>query len=453
MTNMKKINFYIGLCSMLLITVCLSCRRELDVKPASSLQVPSSAADFQALLDNTSSISQVWPYSGIAASDDGFVTDGTWQQATVTERNAYLWQRNVFNDQARNDWSLPYNVILLANIANEGAEKYGTASALWNNIRGQALFLRGFALWQLAQVFCKSYDAQSVGSDLGLVLRTSSDLNIKSVRSRLQQTYDRMIADLAASVPLLPVTALTKTRPCRAAAYAMLARTYLSMRRYPEAGLYADSSLQLNNSLLDYNMFSAGNGSVFPRFNAEVLFHSTSFGTSFLLPPKFLVDTTLYKAYDDNDLRKTLLFSEVSGSSWHTFNGSYDGTIIPFNGPATDEMYLVRAEAAARAGRVSDALKDLNTLRQNRFKTGAFEPLSGLDPAGTLNVVLLERRKELLLRGLRWTDLRRLNREPALAVTLKKVILGTVYTLPPSDARYVFPIPQQVINDTGMQQN
>ncbi len=449
--QMKELKVYLG--AILFLTVIVSCRKQLDVKPSSSLEVPASAVDFQALMDNTSKISQVWPYAGIAGGDESFVTTDTWLAAKVTERNAYVWDRNVFNDLDRNDWSLPYSVIYYANVVLEGAAKNGQSPGDWNNIRGQASFLRGYAYYQLAQEFCKAYDPATAATDAGLVLRESSDLNVKSVRSSVAQTYARMIADLSAAAPLLPLVAVVKTRPCRAAAYAMLARTYLSMGVYEKAGLYADSSLRLTGILIDYNKVNAGSRATFARFNDEVLFHTTSFPTAMLLPPKLMVDSNLYALYEAGDLRKTLFFKPQPGTSWFTFNGSYDGTVILFNGPASDEMYLVRAESEARGGNLTAALTDLNGLRKKRYASADYQPLAAGNEETVLSWILLERRRELLFRGLRWTDLRRLNREPALAKTLKKTVNGHLYELPPGDARYVWPIPQQVIGDTGMAQN
>lgn len=450
---MKKIQFYSWAITVLAIFTLLSCEKQLDEKSSSALQVPSSPADFQALMDNTTRFSQVWPYAGIAGSDDALVSSDSWASASLTERNAYLWERNVFNDLPRNDWSLPYAAIFYANVVLEGADQYGQQSSEWRNIKGQAAFFRGYAYYQLAQEFCHAYDDRNAATDPGLVLRNSSDLNEKSVRSTVAQTYERIIADLSASVTLLPVVALIKTRPNKAAAYAMLARTCLAMGRYAQAGAFADSSLQLNNKLLDYNTITPGAGQPFTRFNDEVLFHTISVPVNILLPPRLLVDTNLYASYADEDLRKSLFFKPAAGNNRFSFNGSYDGSVNLFNGPATDEMYLVRAEASARSGKVSAALADLNTLRVNRYSTATYAPVSGLTQAQALSFILLERRKELLLRGLRWTDLRRLNREPAFAVTLKKVINGKTYELPPGDPRYTWPIPQQVINDTGILQN
>lgn len=437
----------------LILAVTAACRKQLDTKPSSRLEEPTTATDFQAIMDYANIYSSSWPYAGTAGADEGFVTDATWQAAALTARNAYIWDRNVFNDQARNDWSIPYTAVFYTNVVLDGIRKYGEPGAPWDNIRGQASFFRGYAYYQLAQEFCKPYQEQTAATDAGLVLRASADPNEKSTRSAMQQTYRQIISDLSLAVRLLPQSALTKTRPCKAAAYAVLARTYLCMRQYGLAGLYADSSLQLNSTLMDYNKINAGTGAPFKRFNEEVLVHTTIFPSPMILPVRYLVDTTLFALYEPGDLRKKLFFKALKGSTYMNFNGSYDGTSTLFGGPATDEMFLVRAECNARAGKLTAALADLNFLRKNRYQAASYQSLNSGDPSVVLQWTLQERRKELLLRGLRWMDLRRLNQEPAYAQTLMRVIGGQRYILQPGDNWYVWPIPQAVIGDTGIAQN
>ncbi|MOA51075.1 SusD family protein [compost metagenome] len=70
-----------------------------------------------------------------------------------------------------------------------------------------------------------------------------------------------------------------------------------------------------------------------------------------------------------------------------------------------------------------------------------------------LDVVLKERRKELLFRGLRWTDLRRLNLDPTTARTPKRELDGKIYTIEPNSPNYVYPFPDNVIQLAGLIQN
>jgi hypothetical protein len=88
-----------------------------------------------------------------------------------------------------------------------------------------------------------------------------------------------------------------------------------------------------------------------------------------------------------------------------------------------------------------------------RWAKGTFIPFTASSSDDALIQILNERRKELLYRGLRWTDLRRLNKDPRFAITLKRIINGVSYTLPPNDNRYAWPIPDNEIALTNMPQN
>ena len=115
-------------------------------------------------------------------------------------------------------------------------------------------------------------------------------------------------------------------------------------------------------------------------------------------------------------------------------------------------MYLTRAECLARMGNTTDALQDLNTLLIKRWKTGTFIPFTASTAAQALQLILTERRKELLMRSLRWADIKRLNKEGA-GLVLRRIINGNTMELLPNDARYAFPLPQVVIDLSGMPQN
>src|SRR5690606_12084108 len=116
------------------------------------------------------------------------------------------------------------------------------------------------------------------------------------------------------------------------------------------------------------------------------------------------------------------------------------------------EIYLIKAECEARVGNIATALKTINELLKNRYD-GTFTPFSSDDNEAVLRFVLNERRKELIWRGLRWSDLRRLNKDIRFAKTISRDVDGTTYTLEPGSPKYVLPIPNSVILNNDMQQN
>src|SRR5690606_34209521 len=289
------------------------------------------------------------------------------------------------------------------------------------NVKGQALFFRAFAFHQLAQLFALPYDPVSSITDLGIPLRLSSDLNRISTRATVQETYERIIQDAKEAAALLPVNPKYKTRPSKTAAFGLLARVYLHMSDYINAGSYADSCLTLYPLLMDYNTLAKNKPNPIPMFNDEVIFHSTFLGRQLLNPSTGKIDSLLHASYADGDLRRTIFFEPIEGQKDVGFSDNYAGSyILPFNGLATDEMYLIRAECFGRNNNIDKALNDLNILLRNRHDAATFAPLQIETKDELLRTILEERRKELVFRGLRWSDLRRLNKDPRFAITIKR---------------------------------
>jgi hypothetical protein len=298
--------------------------------------------------------------------------------------------------------------------------------------------------FQIAQVFAPVFNPSTAESDFGIPLRQHADINESIFRSSVKETYDKIILDLRSAITLLPDKPLYQTRPSKAAAYAMLSRVYQTMEDYHLAHLYADSSLMIQADLLDYNTLDTTSYSPFDWNNKEVIFNSSivAVDNSSITPYVNIVDSNLYAQYDSNDLRKYLYYKAIPAL---TFNGYYNSSGAVFSGLATDEVYLIRAECFAREQKPNEAMAVLNQLLESRWISAKYQPLAAMDAADALDKVLVERRKELIQRGLRWTDLRRLNHDPKYAKSLSRQALGKTYTLPPNDPRYVYPIPDNVI--------
>lgn len=451
---------YKALLYLIMIAIILytgsGCSKDfLDAKPDKKLVLPSSLADLQALLDNSTYMNGGWPSAGEIAADNYAVTSDAWHSFSydITSQNLYIWEDNVFNDNVQNEWFLAYQTVFYANTVLENIDAVQTDDAAQkNNIKGEALFFRAQAFYELAQIFAGVYKKETATTDLGIPLRITSDINQTTTRSSVEQTYQQIIVDLQEAATLLALNPLYKTRPSKPAAYGMLARTFLSMQDYRDAKLYADSCLQLFQTLIDYNTLDTNAYNPVPMFNDEVIFHSGMFPRSIVLQPAAIVNSALYASYTNSDLRKPIFFKPLDANSFG-FYGSYSGSYILFNGIATDEIFLIRAECEARMNAVNEAMLDLNTMLNKRWKAGTFIPYTSTDANDALIKILQERKKELIFRGQRWTDLRRLNSDSRFAVTIERKIDDQTYTLEPGDLKYTFLIPLQVINISHIQQN
>ncbi|WP_207514869.1 RagB/SusD family nutrient uptake outer membrane protein [Longitalea luteola] len=434
-----------------LLLVCLwltGCNKKefLEEKPDSDLFVPTSLEDCQALLDNEARLS-ITPALGELSADNFFLVSSFWELLPTKERNAYIWAPDIYQGEGRvSDWNAPYEQVLYANVVLDALKKISVTPdniQQWNNLKGAALFIRAYAFYNLAQVFALPYNQESASLDKGIPLKLTPNVDESLKRSSVEETYAQIQKDLLEAQTLL-LSEITKNRnrPNKPAALAQLARVYVSMRQYDKAGIYADSSLRLYSKLIDYNSRDAVSLRFFERPNDETMYQSRFIETNVLksspLTRDCIVDSILYGSYSANDLRRSMFFSNNAGRI--NFKGHYSGSIVPFTGLATDEMYLVRAECRARAGNVTAAMEDLNALLQKRWKTGTFVPYSASSPGEALDIILLERRKEMPCRGVRWTDIRRLNLDFA-GITPKRVINGQEYILPVSSRLYALPIP------------
>lgn len=458
---MKLIHYFMTLT----VSVLMSCGAEyLEVKQVANMVIPSTLEDYQRILDNgTGLMNSNQSYRlGFVGNDEYFLTDAGWNALQprvpfIIEKWAYLWADDPYQNHTVDDWNNAYARILHANLVLDGLKNLpaGDKSGQRNNIEGSALFFRAYNYYQLAQLFCPPFDRSTVDREPGLPLRVEADVSMKVPRATLRETYDLILQDMKAAAELLPSLGEIKLRPSKVAAYAVLARTYLQMGDYESAGYYAGEGLKIHSELIDYGTlpnreypFNRDWGET----NTEIVFSAQSPPISVLDKSRMNVDPALLGLYDDNDLRRTHYFKKHANGNLY-FSGSYHGFTTPFVGVTTSELLLIKAECDARLGRISDALADIGRLAVKRMIGGTFDRFEVTDADQVLAFVLNERRRELAFRGLRWEDLRRLNKDPGFAEILTRKIEGVEYVLVPNDLRYTWPIPPDVIMLGGLEQN
>lgn len=450
---------------ILLVAQILSgCKKDfLDAKPNSNIVVPKKLAEFQTLLDNNIEMNST---GGLAqlSSDEYFVNSKINFDAFSREifRNGYLWRADLYSGEMNiPDWNQNYRAIFYANSVISGVEINAPEnSSEWTNLNGQAHFFRAYAYFDLARNFCAAYQNSTSESLPGLPLRLSPNIDEIKQRSTLKETFDQIFSDLDVAIRDINVEyqTTTRNRPSKAAAYALLARIYLYMGDFVNAGKCADACLKLYNRLINYNSISTTSATPFGYTTDETIFFSVQQGTyvnATGLTTQWTaigVDPFLVSQYSTNDLRSSIFLAKNSVNNFNVKRGYVGAGFFAFTGLATDEVLLVKSECAARLGDAQTSISVLNMLLINRYRTGSFQPLIATNSEDALKLVLMERRKELIWRSLRWSDLKRLN---ALGDnhSVSRVLDGKTYTLPPNSPLYTFPIPDDEINYSGIIQN
>lgn len=449
---MKKIlPFYLSV-ALLLLNSCS--KQWLEEKQNIKLIVPTTLNDFDLLL-NVSTFEQDGRGSTEMSSDEAEYTVEQFNALPLSfQRNLATWNVTVYEElpTIQNEWNVAYSQIQICNVVLTGLnkiERNENNKITHDRIRGTALYHRSRQFLNLAMTFCKYYDENVAKSELGIPLKLTDDIEERISRSTLEETYQKIVMDLKVSAGILPVEKISFTHIAKGGAYALLARTLLYMDKYQEAKNAADSSFKYHDFIEDYNTLN-------PSATRPLNIQSKEMHIP--LNPRMSVNYAtvgrisqdLYNSYDENDLRRILFFrKELDGK--YSFKGHYRAAM--FSGTSTPEVLLIGAESRVRLGDDSGAIKQLNLLLQKRYKTGQFVPYSAKSSSQNLEIILKERRKELLTRCLRWQDLKRLNRDPRFSKTLTRNIGEESYSLPPGDPRYILPIPQYVIDFNGVIQN
>lgn len=453
----SKYILYIAM-SFCSLSACEKQDEFLSVKPNDALSTPETLNDLTLLLNNENLFNQGGdPALGAISGEEYYILTPQWETLyTPNEKNAYFWAKDIYQGSPYNsDWNSPYEQIYYANTVLDYLPKISyipQEQSLYDHIKGSALFLRGYASYSLVQTFAMPYDSATFNTSLGVPIRLNSDPNEKSTRPSIRENYEQIVNDVKASVDLLPDFPDKPTHPSKWAAFALLARISLATRDYKAAYGFSDQCLKLKMTLTDYNTLSPSTSSMSTNFLEEDIYQRELSG--YVIPQsrtRCIINPELYMQYEPNDIRKEKMF--YLNRDYIRFRGSYSIRGNLYSGLAVDEILLIRAETAVRMGNLTQGLKDLNELLKYRFKTGTFSPLDIKDQSSLLKRIIWERRKELVNRGLRWTDLRRLNLEESFKTTLSRELNNVTYQLLPNDKKYAFPIPDREIELTGMPQN
>ena len=256
---------YKGSLMLASVAILASCSDQLDTLPdnRTTLDTPKKIAGLlvTAYPDRTPTLFNEW------MSDN---TDYMGAQNSQGNRGGdqyFFWQEQTEggNDSPEQVWMLYYEGVYKANEALAAIEDQGgPKNDILRNSKGEALLLRAYNHFILANEFCRPYNGKTSTKDAGLYYATGiADFSAaaeQSNRGTVADVYEKIAADIEAGIPLLNDTyEVPKYHFNKQAAYAFATRFYLYYEKWEKAKEYADKLLGSNPaaSLRDYRALQA----------------------------------------------------------------------------------------------------------------------------------------------------------------------------------------------------
>ncbi|MCA8831495.1 RagB/SusD family nutrient uptake outer membrane protein [Hymenobacter pini] len=382
-----------------------------------------------------------WPVLGFLPGEN-VRFNGTLNQFLQIDQNQ-LSADNVLITEA---WTQMYQAVNGANnvlAALPGISDPLLTPAEKNQLLGEAYFLRALVYFDLGRGWG--------GVPLILTPTRSKENGQGTRRSTQAQTYAQVLADLTQAETLLP-DGTTRNRAVKATARALRARLHLYRQQWADAESYATQVIGSPNYALvtPYRAISTA-----PFLSRESVFELTfsnsdansmwnnwfpsALGGQFNFQPVAAAISLLNDPAVGGS-RSALLGSTTIAGASVTYGNLYSRSAQrddPSYVLRLAELYLIRAEARAKQGKLADALADLNAVRSRAgvpASTAATE-------AQLLLAIENERRVEFAFEADRWFDLVRTGRA------------GTVLGVT-DQRRWLFPIPfNDLAADPDLEQN
>ncbi len=465
--------------------------------------------DNRVSLNNLEKASQLLTnaYSDASYAFTDWMTDNVAYTRGVTLRNshieAYAWADET-TDATEQDtptffWNSTYNAIAHANEVLAVIDEFETRTeediAQKSAVRSEALLTRAYAHFMLVNLFAKHYDKQRSNSDPGVpYVDTPETVFIKTYkRNTVQEVYDRIEEDMLLGIDLVDDSFFANSGKYhfnRNAALAFASRFYLFKGEYDKCIEYSNLMLGSDPTAFVRDL----TGDQFLNASSSIdgytqLYTSPDLPSNLLLMRKISLvqrpdfghgpTSVLYRdlfsanpfpgTTDEREnpalvkgengvfpLRYQSLFQR---SSLNSNVGTPYHIHIAFRG---EEVLLNRMESYVEQNRIDEAIRDLQVLFDRRYSGPSVILTIDLirEAFGVANnpfvsdkfvmdiYVQLERRKEFIIQGLRWFDIKRFELE-----VQHNQVDGSISTLEDKDRRKVLQIPASAIEVGKLEPN
>jgi len=433
----------------------LGCKKEfLDTFPTNQVSSADALLSVQNALASLNGIHRImyvqYDAQGEAGEgSNGFFRDLMGEDIVYPLANGstgYLgfmqWQthRNVNSGNLRYVYRYYYRIISNANVLINGIDAVPAATTaeetLKKVIKGQALAYRGWAHFQLVQLWGKRYDAATKpNNQLGVPLLLENTLEGQK-RATVEEVYTQVNKDLNDALPLLAGYVrggtAAKSNFNVNVVQGIKARVALAQQDWPAAVASAQAA-RAGQTLMTNAEYLTGFNSVANQewiwgsrqiddhntfFFSFFAYMSANFNSTVIRTQPRAINANLWNAISQTDVRKRCwdtLGANVPippGGARVRFQNrkflaqSSSSSVGDVPYMRTGEMFLIEAEAQARQGKNTEAAQALFTVARNRNLSYVLSTNTG---QALIDEIIFNRRIELWGEGFRFTDLKRWN--------------------------------------------
>jgi hypothetical protein len=406
------------------LSTLVSCKKliEIPVNPPTQITRQQVFADSATTISAVAGVYSYTPGGHGMPFTDGFFTTSTslsGHEVAYTGGygdNAQFYSYTVtpINDEITSLWTAPYSEIYQINDVLAGITDNNNLSASFvKQITAEMKVVRAFCYFNMVNLF----------GGVPLVTTTDYKTNAQMPRASAVVVYAQIVTDLNDAVKNLPITYPSSghARPNLYTAVALQAKVNLYRGQWQAAYNEADSVI--NSGL--YDITTTPLSDVFLEESAEAIWqvpiqnlYGGSGDANQFVPyssdatPNYVVTDSLLNQFEAGDLRRESWLGVNIVNDKNVYYPAKYKDLQPTT-PATDfmllrfaEMYLVRAEAAAQLGKLSQALSDINTIRARAGLGNS--TAQATSQAAVLAAIRKERRTEMCFEfGSRWFDLNR----------------------------------------------
>ena len=370
--------------------------------------------------------------------------DMTWLTNTWMKASWLGWQANMNETSSdnRNIWRIHYQWILNANKILEGLETVPVATGeeqLYNQVKGEALCVRAFAHFDLVQLYAGRYKQGGGNSQLGIPYRETSEVT-EMARHTVEEVYAKINADLDQATSLLAgIEAEDVNHYTEKVAWGLKARVALAMHDYANAANYAEKAIQLaeadGHELMEGDQLYCGFADIATDtkegmyvaltpddqtvyFYSFYAYMSWNFSSTAIRQGVKAINADTYDTMSETDLRRawwdptgkmdvpTSAFKKTEYQNRKFTARAVSNAVGNVAFMRLAEMYLIAAEAYARAGQEAQAQDIFSKFQVTRDPEYVAQGNTG---DALIEEIMNSRRVELWGEGFRFTDLKRLH--------------------------------------------